>query len=89
MISFDKPTQFEGAQFCEELEAAGVKINKNTSPLIDANGVFWLDIEAKDTQKAQDILNAHVPKPRPEPTVAEKLASVGLNLDDLKAALGL
>lgn len=27
--------------------------------------------------------------PRPEPTVEEKLASVGLTLDDLKAALGL
>lgn len=89
MISFDKPTQFEGAQFCEELEAAGVEINKATSPFIDADGIFWLDINAKDTQKAQDVLNAHVPKPRPEPTVAEKLASVGLNLDDLKAALGL
>ena len=27
--------------------------------------------------------------PKPEPTVAEKLASVGLSLDDLKAALGV
>jgi flavin reductase (DIM6/NTAB) family NADH-FMN oxidoreductase RutF len=89
MISFDKPLNFEGAQFCDELEAAGVVINRDTSPLIDGNGVFWLDIASKDTQKAQDVLNAHAPKPRPEPTVADKLASVGLNLDDLKAALGL
>jgi hypothetical protein len=89
MIRFDKPNNFEGVQFCEELEAAGVSINKDTSPLIDGNGDFWLDIDAKDTTKAQQVLDAHKPKPRPEPTVAEKLASVGLDLDDLKSALGL
>lgn len=89
MISFDKPLNFEGAQFCDELEAAGVAINRDTSPLIDGNGVFWLDIASKDTQKAQDVLNAHIPQPRPEPNIAEKLASVGLSIDDLKSALGL
>jgi hypothetical protein len=89
MIKFNKTTDFDGVQFCEELSSVGITINLQTSPMIDANGDLWLDIEAKDTKKAQDVLNAHVPKPRPEPTVAEKLASVGLNLDDLKAALGL
>jgi hypothetical protein len=89
MISFDKPLNFEGVQFCEELEAAGVSINKDTSPMIDGNGDFWLDIDAKDAQKAQDVLSAHIPKPRPESTIVEKLATVGLNLDDLKSALGL
>ena len=89
MISFDKPLNFEGVQFCEELEAEGVVNNRNTSPLIDGNGVFWLDIASKDTQKAQDVLNAHIPQPKPEPTIAEKLASVGLSIDDLKSALGL
>ena len=32
---------------------------------------------------------AHNPTPPAEPTVAEKLASVGLSVSDLKAALGL
>jgi len=32
---------------------------------------------------------AHNPPAPQEPTIEEKLASVGLNLDDLKAALGL
>ncbi len=32
---------------------------------------------------------AHNPPAPTEPTVAEKLASVGLSVDDLKAALGL
>ncbi len=89
MISFEKPVNLDGAQLCDELEAAGITVNRNTSPMLDGNNVFWLDIDAKDTQKAQDVLNAHVPKPRPEPTIAEKLASVGLSIDDLKTALGL
>lgn len=88
MISFDKPIEFNGAQLCDELEAAGISINRETSPLIDGNGVFWLDINPADTQKAQDVLNAHIPQPAPEPTVADKLASVGLSLEELKAALG-
>lgn len=29
------------------------------------------------------------PPPAPEPTIEEKLASVGLTIDDLKSALGL
>lgn len=88
MIKFEKPANFDGVQFCEELEAVGVLIDKNTSPLVDNNGDFWLDIDAKDTAKAQEVLDAHIPKPRPEPTIAEKLASVGLSLDELRAALG-
>jgi hypothetical protein len=38
--------------------------------------------------QAQAALTAH-DGTTPEPTVAEKLASVGLSLDDLKAALGV
>ena len=34
-------------------------------------------------------LAAHIPKPLTEPTVADKLASVGLSVNELKAALGL
>lgn len=38
--------------------------------------------------EAQAALDAH-DGTTPEPTIAEKLASVGLSIDDLKAALGL
>jgi len=55
----------------------------------DYANLEWLD----DTQTApswaeveEEINN---PTPKPEPTVEQKLASVGLNLDDLKSALGL
>lgn len=89
MISFDKPLDFEGTQLCDELEAAGVVVNRNTSPFIDDNGKLWLDIKSTDNKKAQEIVKIHKAKPFVEPTIEEKLASVGLNLDDLKSALGL
>jgi hypothetical protein len=40
-------------------------------------------------QEAEAALAAHNPTPPAPPTVAEKLASVGLSIDDLKAALGV
>lgn len=89
MISFDLPANFNGEQFCKELKNAGINLNHKEDMYATTDGVLWLDIETKDTQKAQDVLNAHIPQTLAEPTIAEKLASVGLDLDDLKAALGL
>lgn len=40
-------------------------------------------------EQAKAALDAHNPPGLAEPTVAEKLASVGLSIDDLKAALGV
>ena len=40
-------------------------------------------------QEAQAKLDTHNPPAPTEPTVAEKLASVGLSVDDLKDALGI
>jgi len=98
MISFDKPEKLNGFQLNEELLAAGIKLKKAANPLpnqvwespsIDGNGVLWLDIEQGDADKATEVVAAHIAKD-PEPkTLEEKLASVGLNLDDLKQALGL
>jgi hypothetical protein len=39
--------------------------------------------------EAEAALAAHNPPAPTEPTVGDKLASVGLSVDDLKAALGL
>jgi hypothetical protein len=39
-------------------------------------------------EEAQAALDNHNPPAPKEPTVAEKLASVGLSLEELKAALG-
>jgi hypothetical protein len=40
-------------------------------------------------EQAKKALENHIPIIEPEPTVADKLASVGLSVADLKAALGL
>jgi hypothetical protein len=50
--------------------------------------IEWLSEDNKPTW-AQVEAEINNPTPISEPTVVEKLASVGLNLDDLKAALGL
>ena len=88
MINFDKPENLNGAELLAELNAGGVKITN--PPEIDGAGDFWLDIAAKDKTKAESIVATHNGTIiAPEPSVAEKLQSVGLNLEDLKAALGL
>jgi hypothetical protein len=55
----------------------------------DYSAIEWLDDEQKKpTIKEIEEAIAN-PLPEPELTVAEKLALVGLDLDDLKAALGI
>jgi hypothetical protein len=53
----------------------------------DIQNIVWLTDE--QFTKAQIEAAIANPLPEQEPTVEEKLASVGLNLDDLKTALGL
>jgi hypothetical protein len=78
-----------------------IKISKPTKPVhstifYDATGFnlfqkgddFYLSGEATE-QELLDAYAAHNPPAPQEPTVAEKLASVGLSIDDLKEALGL
>jgi len=47
--------------------------------LSEGNKPTWVQVEAEIND----------PTPQPEPTIEDKLASVGLTLPDLKAALGL
>lgn len=87
MIKFNKPVSLNGTQLLNELNEAGVTITN--SPLIDGNGEFWLDISEADVSKAQPVVESHIGVDSPEITIEEKLANVGLNLNDLKNALGL
>ena len=91
MIKFDKPKNLNGAELLDELAAVGIVLDKfKQAPLIDGNNDFWLDIESADEVKAEAVVAAHNGTTvAPEPTVEQKLASVGLNLSDLKSALGL
>lgn len=59
MIKFDKPTNLNGAELLDELAAVGVIANAETSPFIDGNGDFWLDISESDKKKAEPIIAAH------------------------------
>jgi len=88
MIQFTKPTNLNGAELLAELNAGGVAITQ--SPELDGSGVLWLDIAETDEVKATAIVAAHNGTTiAPEPTIADKLASVGLSVTDLKTALGL
>ena len=55
----------------------------------DYVNIEWLD--TKQTKPTLAEIEAEIanPTPIPEPTVSDKLASVGLSIDDLKAALGV
>jgi hypothetical protein len=88
MIQFTKPTNLNGAELLEQLNAAGVKIAE--SPTVDGAGDLWLDIKQTDKTKAEEIVASHNGTIiAPELTVAQKLLSVGLSIDDLKGALGV
>ena len=88
MIQFIKPQNVNGAELLVELNAGGVIVTE--SPMIDGDGNLWLDITEADKAKAMPIVAAHNGTLiAPEPTIADKLASVGLSINDLKAALGL
>lgn len=88
MINFTKPTNLNGSELIAELDKIGVPVKG--FPVIDENGAFWLDIAETDKAKAVPVIAAHNGTMiAPEPTLDQKLASVGLSIDDLKAALGL
>lgn len=91
MIQFDKPEKLNGAQLAEELSAAKIKMNTETSPLIDGNGDFWLDINAKDAEKAKEIVDAHIGKDRLNETQIKKAAlleRLGITAEEAKLLLG-
>jgi hypothetical protein len=88
MIQFTKPTNLNGTELLKELVAAGVAITN--WPMIDGEGNFWLDIAEVDKAKATPVVAAHNGTiVAPTVSITEKLASVGLSVADLKAALGL
>ena len=91
MITFNKPTNLNGSQLRQELNAGGVSITDDyNSVQVDGNDNLLLDIAETDKSKATLIVAAHNGTViASEPTLDEKLASVGLSVADLKTALGL
>ncbi len=91
MIKFDKPVNLNGSELLDELAAVGIVLDKlKQAPYIDGNNEFWLDVKPADKAKTEAVVAAHNGTTvAPEPTIEDKLASVGLNVSDLKTALGL
>jgi len=88
VIKFIKPTNLNGTELIDELNAAGIAITE--SPFVNASGDLYLQIATADAKKAQSIVAAHNGTTvAPEPSIEQKLASVGLSLNDLKSALGI
>jgi hypothetical protein len=90
MIKFTKPENLNGYELRDELRNIGVEISDNLSSIIvEADGLLYLDIKPEDESKAALVVAAHNGTTiAPEPTIEDKLASVGLSLDELRAALG-
>jgi hypothetical protein len=72
-------------QIVKALKDLGVK--EFTLSGDDIENIVWLTDE--QFTKAQIEAAIENPLPEPEPTIEDKLSSVGLSLPDLKAALGL
>ena len=85
MEYFDKPENLNGLELIAELKAVGLEVEQ-----INDNGNGKIYFETNDRKLAAEVVKAHNGNINPiEPTVADKLASVGLNLEDLKTALGI
>jgi hypothetical protein len=93
MLEFDIPKNLNGAELRIELADEGIQVLDtfdNVVGITVADGKLWLNIDKDNFEKAKIIVDNHNGTTiAPELTVTEKLASVGLNVDELKVALGL
>ena len=89
MIKFNKPENLNGAELINELTAAKIKVTGN--PMVDGNGDFWLNIDAKDETKTKIIVDAHNGTTiAPDRTAARQAIAdrLGLTADELQVLLG-
>lgn len=91
MLAFDIPQNLNGAELRIELADEGIQVLDtfdNVVGITVADGKLWLNIDKEHFDKAKNVVAAHNGTTvAPEPTIADKLASVGLSLDELKAAI--
>ena len=91
MLRFDRPENLNGAELRNELKAAGIPVSDDINFFLDdGKGNLFVAISNSFELKAAAIIVAHNGTIiAQEPTVEDKLASVGLKIDDLKIALGI
>ena len=89
MASFTKPSSLNGTQLRAELRTAGVTISDEPNAVLDSSdGLIHLNIKKADETKAAAVVAAHVGVDSViELSLDEKLASVGISLAEIKAAL--
>jgi hypothetical protein len=84
MTTYPKPENLNGAELIAELAATGIEVNR-----VQDNGDNTITLETTDNKAEAVVANHNGTTVAHELTVAEKLQSVGLSVDDLKAALGI
>ena len=83
MKSFTKPQNLNGEELMAELAAVGIVVDE-----IRDNGEGIISFITNDETLAASVVAKHNGNQIPrEATIADKLASVGLSLDELKAAI--
>lgn len=89
MIAFTKPEKLNGLELRDQLNAAGVSIGYDIDAVqVDGLGNLLLDIDLDQANMAESIVEAHVGSVIPqEPTLEEKLATLGISVDDLRSLL--
>jgi len=92
MIKIEIADVFNGKQLIQEMQEAGVILYENlagiTAVVKEANGEIFIPTSEEFAELAQQVATNHVAVFQ-EDTVMDRLASVGLSIDDLKSALGL
>jgi hypothetical protein len=75
----------------QQIAVALNKLAPNSEWVLLGNNYDDIEWLSDDTKPSWAQVQAEInnPTPTPEPTIEQKLASVGLNLEDLKSALGL
>jgi len=59
MQTFTKPTNLNGAELRQELNAAGIAISNEKSAVVLDGETLYLDIAKKDAKAAEAIVAAH------------------------------
>ena len=73
-------------QLDSELGLQGLSADFNDA---DNKVITTADLSTVTQSELEAAVEAHSALPEPEPTIEEKLASVGLSIADLKTALGI